>query len=71
MEIEGVKLDYIPSRPSVVRNFSSRMVREPSPFNLYRGLGGGTTSDIGVKRGAKVVTECASVESGQTLAESD
>ncbi|KAG5630209.1 hypothetical protein H5410_001926 [Solanum commersonii] len=34
---------YLPSRPSVDNNFSSRMVRKPSPFNLLRCLGGGTT----------------------------
>ncbi|KAG5631148.1 hypothetical protein H5410_002865 [Solanum commersonii] len=29
-------------------NFSSRMVRKPSPFNLFRSLEGGTTGSTGV-----------------------
>jgi len=42
----------LPSRPSTDSNFSSRMVRKPSPFNLFSNLGGGgTTGSAGATGG--------------------
>ncbi|KAG5610210.1 hypothetical protein H5410_021491, partial [Solanum commersonii] len=47
----------LPSRSSKDSNFSSMMVRKPSPFYLFNILGGGTIRSDGVTKGAWVGTE--------------
>ncbi|KAG5630473.1 hypothetical protein H5410_002190 [Solanum commersonii] len=64
--------EYLPSRPSVDNNFFSRIVRNLSPFNLLRSLGGGMiggTGGTGAIGGAGAGTE-SGVGTGGTLAES-
>ncbi|KAG5570803.1 hypothetical protein H5410_060569 [Solanum commersonii] len=46
------------------------MVRKPSPFNRFRTLGGGMTSDTGATGGVRAGTESADMGTGGTLAES-
>ncbi|KAG5580869.1 hypothetical protein H5410_051496 [Solanum commersonii] len=62
-------MEYLPSRPSVDNNFSSRIVCSLSTFNLFRSQGGGAIGGTGATRGARSDTEFAGVDTGGTLVE--
>lgn len=72
----SLTVEYLPSRPSVDSSFSSRMVRNTSPFNMLSSQGGGTTggtriivaAGAGIVFTARGVATGALVQSGRDLA---
>ncbi|KAG5586330.1 hypothetical protein H5410_046764 [Solanum commersonii] len=62
--------EYLPSRPFIDNNFSSRIVCSLSAFNLFRSRGGGSIGGTGATGGVGAGTESTGVDTGGTLAES-